>query len=301
MKKTIPLVLALALLLCGCQTQAQTTQIAATTLPVYEFTSLLCQDTPLEVGQLITQSVSCLHDYTLNVAQVKTAEAAQTIVLSGAGLEEFMEDILDGADPIDASQGIELICPDEAHDHHDHEAHSASDDHDDHGHHHEQDPHIWLSPKHAMTMAENICAGLCKLYPQYSDTFQNNLDSLLARLEALQAYGEATLKNLACRELITFHDGFSYFAQAFDLEILAAVEEESGSEASAKDLIELIRLVEAHALPAVFIETNGSSSAAQIIAAETGAKVYPLDMAMAADSYFTAMYHNIDTIQEAMG
>lgn len=300
MKKTIPLVLALALLLCGCQPQAQTTQIAATTLPVYEFTSLLCQDTPLEVGQLITQSVSCLHDYTLNVAQVKTAEAAQTIVLSGAGLEEFMEDILDGADPIDASQGIELICPDEAHDHHDHEAHSASDDHDDHGHHHEQDPHIWLSPKHAMTMSKNICAGLCELYPQYSDTFQNNLDSLLARLEALQTYGEANLKNLACRELITFHDGFSYFAQAFDLTILEAVEEESGSEASAKELIHLIEEVEHHNIPAIFTEVSGSVSAAAIIARETGCESFQLSMAMSGDSYFNAMYANIHTIQEAL-
>ena len=78
------------------------------------------------------------------------------------------------------------------------------------------------------------------------------------------------------------------------------MEEESGSEASAAKLIGLANLVTAHKLPAVFIETNGSVSVADIIAAETGVKVYALDMAMADDSYFTAMTHNIDTIWEAM-
>ena len=118
---------------------------------------------------------------------------------------------------------------------------------------------------------------------------------------ALAQYGEDTLSNLKCRKLITFHDGFSYFADAFDLTIVKAVEEESGSEASARDLIELITLVEENALPAVFTETSGSSSAANIISRETGCGVCPLDMAMSGSSYFDAMYHNIDTIKEALG
>jgi ABC-type Zn uptake system ZnuABC Zn-binding protein ZnuA len=119
-------------------------------------------------------------------------------------------------------------------------------------------------------------------------------------LDDLQAYGEQNLKNLTSRNLITFHDGFSYFAESFELHILKAVEEESGSEASAKELIELINLVEESKLPAIFTETNGSTSAAEIIAEETGVKVYALDMAMAGNSYFEAMYHNIDTIKEAL-
>ena len=101
--------------------------------------------------------------------------------------------------------------------------------------------------------------------------------------------------------MITFHDGFAYFADAFGLHILEAIEEESGSEASAKELIRLIEETEHHGLPAVFTELNGSPSAAQVISRETGAKVFALDMAMAGDSYFEAMYRNIDTIKEALG
>ena len=78
------------------------------------------------------------------------------------------------------------------------------------------------------------------------------------------------------------------------------MEEESGSEASAAELKHLITLVREHNLPAIFTERSGSTSAAGVIAAETGAKVFALDMAMAGNSYFEAMYHNIDTVKEAL-
>lgn len=284
----------LLLSLFGCTAPESAAQVAATTLPVYEFTSRICEGTGITVTQLVTESVSCLHDYSLNVSQVRSAEAAELIVISGAGLEEFMEDLLDGKDVVDCSAGIGLL--ESGHEHsHDHE-------YEDHaGHHHEEDPHIWLSPEHAKTMAGNICAGLSQRYPQHAAVFQQNLAQLVTELDALQSYGEAQLSELNCRELITFHDGFGYLAEAFDLTILEAVEEESGSEASAAELKHLIEEVRHHQLPAVFTEALGSVSAAQIIAAETGASVYTLDMAMHGESYFSAMYHNIDTLKEALG
>ena len=290
MKKVLLLLALMPALFCGCQSRTEPAQIAATTLPVYEFTARLCAGTPLTVTRLVTEQVSCLHDYSLNVRQVKAAEAAEVIVISGAGLEDFLDDVLDGADTLDASEGIALLCAEEEHEEHEHE-----------GHHHEEDPHIWLSPENGKAMAQNVCDGLSRRYPEYADTFTKNLMPLLADLDALQCYGEAALSDLGCRELVTFHDGFSYFAQAFDLTILEAVEEESGSEASAMELKHLIGVVQAHHLPAIFTERNGSVSAADLISRETGAKVFSLDMAMAGDSYFDAMYHNIDTIKEALG
>lgn len=285
MKKIIAILILPLLLLSGCQAQ-EATQIAATTLPVYEFTSLLCDGTDITVSRLVTENVSCLHDYSLQVSQMRAMEAVEVIVINGAGLEDFLDDVLKGSENIiDASEGLVL-----SYGHH----------HEENEHHHEQDPHFWLSPKNAKHMCQIIESKLSAEYPQYADTFAQNLNKLLGKLDDLQAYGEQNLKNLTSKNLITFHDGFSYFAESFDLHILKAVEEESGSEASAKELIELINLVEEHKLPAIFTETNGSTSAAEIIAEETGVKVYALDMAMAGNSYFEAMYHNIDTIKEAL-
>jgi len=292
MKKTILLLILVIVLLPGCSGKQPQAQIAATTLPVYEFTAHLCKDTGLTVTQLVTESVSCLHDYALNVRQVRSVEAAELIVISGAGLEDFMEDLLHEKTVIDSSAGIALI--DGGH-HHEH----GEEAHDEH--HHEEDPHIWLSPVNAKVMAQNIAAGLLAQYPQYASTFERNLSSLLGDLDDLQAYGAEALSDLQCRELITFHDGFAYLADSFDLTILEAVEEESGSEASAAELIHLIKEVRHHELPAVFTEALGSVSAAQIISAETGATVYELDMIMHGESYFDAMYRNINTLKGALG
>ena len=256
-------------LLPGCS-KTETAQVAATTLPVYQFATVLCEGTGISVTRLVTESVSCLHDYSLNVSQVRSVESAQVVILSGAGLEEFMEDLLTNAQSvIDSSQCIPLLTCDDQH-----------QEHDGH-HHHEADAHIWLSPANAKIMASNICAGLCDQFPAYANAFQANLTTLHQRLDDLQTYGDTQFQNLTCRELLTFHDGFAYFAQAFDLTILEAIEEESGSEASAQELIHLIELVNQHNLPAIFTECNGSVSAADIIARETGASAFALDMAMA--------------------
>lgn len=285
LKRFFALFAAVSLTLCGCSTAQPKVNIAATTMPVYEFTEALCQDTGLSVSRLVTENVSCLHDYTLNVRQTRMAEAAELIVISGNGLEGFMANLLEGKAVLDSSAGISTLeC------HHEH----------DHDHHHEEDAHIWLSPDNALLMAENICTGLKNQYPEYADTFSANLETLLEDIEAVKTYGQAQLSQLSCRELVTFHDGFSYLADAFGLTILRAIEEESGSEASAQELKELTLLVREHSLPAIFTEKQGSVSAAGIIAAETGVKTYTLDMAMAGSSWFTAMYHNIDTLKEAL-
>ena len=276
-------------LLTGCSAPPSYAQIAATTLPVYEFTSRLCEGTGITVTRLVTESVSCLHDYSLNVRQVRAAEAAKLIVVNGAGLEEFMEDILRGKSVIDSSEGIDVIECEESHDH---------DGHDHH--HHDVDSHIWLSPENARIMSINICNGLTTAYPEYTDIFETNLATLLYDIDALKIYSETQLSSLAKRELVTFHDGFSYLAHSFNLTILEAVEEESGSEASASELKELILLVREHQIPAIFTEVNGSSSAASVIARETSIETFTLDMAMSGDNWFDAMYHNIDTLKEAL-
>ena len=278
--------------LSGCNTQ-NSYDIVATTLPVYEFTQMLCDRTGLEVARLITENISCIHDYTLKVDQMRMLEQSQTIIISGADFEDFLSDVIqDEHNIIDSSYNITLLASNGYHEHN-HE-HGHENDHD------AWDPHIWLSPANARIMAENICAGLIKEFPEFKTTFEENLILIQSRFDELNVYAEESLNALSTREIITFHDGFIYMADAFSIEILHAIEEESGSEASAAELIELISIVNDHNLSALFTECNGSSSAATIIANEVNCTIYTLDMALSGDSYFDAMYHNIDTLKEAL-
>lgn len=270
---------------CGCQAHEKAQPvIAATTWPVYQFTAAVCEGCDLEVVQIVTGQVSCLHDYTLTVRQMQAIEDADLIIMSGCDLEEFMEDALAGAScVIECCEGITLL------------------DGEEHHGEIEPDPHIWMDPDNAAIMVRNIADRLTLQYPEYADLFAANAEAYCAQLTELKAYGTETLETLSCRELVTFHDGFAYFAKAFDLTILAALEEEDGAMASAATLEEIIGLVQTHQLPAIFTETFGSDSAATVICAETGAKCRTLSMAMSGEDYLTAIRRNIDTIKEALG
>lgn len=276
------------LLLHGCHSSEASANIVASTKPVYDFTQYLCQGTNITVDRLITENLSCIHDYTLQVRQMRAIENADVVIISGAGLEGFMADALESANNIiDASDSIPLLCADH-----------GSEPHGDH--HHDEDPHIWMDISNARRMAANICLGLIQQYPKQEALLNANLLSLEAEFNALQEYGSNALSGISHRQLITFHDGFRYFSNYWDLELLHAVEEEPGSEASASELIEIIELINKHNVPAIFTEVNGSTSASGIISSETGIPVYSLSTCMSDTDYFEAMRKNIDVLKEAL-
>lgn len=274
MKKLIFLLPVVLLLLTGCAKENTGTVVAATTKPVAQFTSALLEGTDKQVACVITESVSCLHDHSLTVKQMKLLEQADLIILSGGGMEDFMLDALKGKTHVlDCSKAVSYR---------------------------EGDPHYWLDPLRARDMARAIATELTRRYPENADQIAENLLTLEGEFSSLISHGENATSSLSCRELVTFHDGFSYLAESLNLSILASMEEEHGSEVSAKDLEAIISLVKGHKLPAIFTEVNGSTVAAQTVSGETGVRVFALDMAMGERDYFSAMRYNVDIIKEAL-
>ena len=310
-KILFPLCFVLALALTSCapagQTAAQddgTTHLVATTYPVYLFTSELVKGAEgITVDLMIDQPISCLHDYTLTVQNMRTLEEADVILISGAGLEDFLDDALSSLNTpvIDCSAGISLL-PYQAQDGHDH----GHDDHDDEDEDtDETDPHIWMDPNRAVQMLDNIALGLAEVQTTYS--YEDLLAQMRPGAEAISRSAKAWQDRFAAlsddqRRLITFHDGFGYLAAAFDLDLLKAIEEESGSEASAKDIREIVELVRQYDLPMIFVEENGSSATAEAIARETGVEIGTLSMMMSdnGSGYLQTMERNLRTIYEGL-
>ena len=280
-QRIFAILLALALLLSGCAAQKSkpSADILATTAPVAQIVGAITAGTDLTVATLISEPVSCVHDYALSVDQMRAVEQAKHIVISGAGLEEFIADVLTSRAVIDASEGLALLPGEEG----------------------ESDPHTWLAPENMIAMTHTVETALAAEYPQHAALFAENADIWCGKLDELQSYGEQHLADLSCRRLVTFHDGFAYFAKAFDLEIAASMEIEAGSEPSARELEEIISLLQDQNIPAVFTEINGTADAAELVARETGCAVFSLDTAISSANYLSAMTQNIDTIKEALG
>ena len=243
--------------------------------------------------RLDTGSVSCLHDYTLSMRDMQKLEGADVIALNGAGLEEFLEDALETSDAqvIDCSRNVQLLESLE----HDHEEHG---DHD-HGH---WDPHYWMDPARADRMVQNIQAGLSQLDPDHARQYAENAAGVSALLAARQNLARELIQMYhPIPGLVTFHNGFQYFAQAYGLPLLASIEEEAGSEASAKEIVEITQLVREYDIPIIFTEVNGSDATAQAIARETGCRVGQLSMIMdgpdgSLEQYLNAVTDNVTAI-----
>lgn len=278
MKRILASLLAL-LVLCSCSPapagQAEQLNIVTTTYPAYLLALTVTQGVEgVSVSRLDTGSVSCLHDYTLSVNDMKKIARADVLVLSGAGLEDFMSDALASSDAlvIHCSDAIELL-PAAGHEGHDH-----SHDHD-HGHF---DPHHWMDPRNMAGAALGLVHKLRPLLDSQSgERMDQNAQAAVQLLLRCRQEGVDTLARTAPdAALVTFHDGFAYFAAAFELPLLASIEEEAGSEASAKEINHITRLVREHGLAAIFTEVNGSDATARAISRETGCGVYTLSMVM---------------------
>ena len=251
MKKILAGACLFGLLLSACTPAAEpgddgTLHILATTYPVYLFTTAVTEGAEdVEVSLLVNQPTSCLHDYTLTVSDMRAIEKADVLVMNGAGLEDFMGDALAASDAavIDCSEGIELL-PALGHEGHDHDT--------------EYDPHIWMCEESALVMMNNILHGLGALDEKNLDCYRENA----AAAAALVPEDDARMENLACPYLITFHDGFQYFALDNGLNLLKSIEEEEGAEASAAEIQEVVDLVREYEIPAIFTERNGSEATA---------------------------------------
>ena len=307
MKRPIlSMLLSVLLLLPGCtqapsgSSQEEGLTVLATTYPVYLFARTVAQGVEgVTVERLNTGSVSCLHDYTLSVDDMKKIEGADVIAMNGAGLEDFMDDALaaSSAAVIDCSQGVALL---ENADH----IHEEGDGGHDHGH---WDPHYWMDPGNAAVMVRNLQEGFALADPDHGDAYARNGEEAAGQLPSFAGDCTQALEGAEGAALTTFHDGFRYFAQALGLPLLASIEEEEGSEASAMEINEITQLVKEHQLPVIFTEVNGSDATANAISRETGCQVAQLTMLMDGpeegdlSTYLEGVRSNVNTIVSFFG
>ena len=290
----------LALLVTGCaaQTDGQTT-IVTSFYPMYVLTLNVTDGVDgVTVQNMAEQNVGCLHDYQLQTRDMVALEGADALVINGGGMEQFMDKVLTlRADLpiIDASEGIDMFPSDEDHDH---DAH-GHDDHDE-----LYNAHVWLDPNRAIQQVRNIADGLAEADPDHAAAYRQNAERYVAELTALDEELKAQLAPFAGAEIITFHEAFAYFADAYHLHVAGVIANEPGEEPSTRDIADTCDLVTELGIKTLFVEPQYPQKAAETIARETGASIYTLDPCVSGDgtkeSYETIMRENARVLTEAL-
>ena len=162
----------------------------------------------------------------------------------------------------------------------------------------EGDPHFWLDPANASRYVLTIGEALAAFDPEHATAYRERSAAVAAELTALGDELRATLDVIPAprRKLVVFHDGFAYFARAFEFELVASVLPAGPArEPSPAAVAGVVALVESEDVPALFREPQFSSAVIDLVAEETGAVVLMLlsvPIPAVAESYAAMMRAN---------
>jgi zinc transport system substrate-binding protein len=260
--------------------------IDTTFFPIYIDAMNITKDVPgVKLVNIAPPATGCLHDYQLTPDDLKNMSEADILIINGAGMESFTDKIssqLPDLKIVDASRGISLIK-------------SGENDYN---------PHVWVSITNSIRQVKNIGEQLAVLDPDHAAQYASNTEVYSGKLEDLRIKMHQAVDNAGSREIVTFHEAFPYFAQEFNLNITAVIEREPGSEPSAAEMAETIKIIENSGTRILFAEPQYPAKSAETIARETGTKVYILDPAVTGipdpDAYLNIMENNMKTLHEAL-
>ncbi|WP_191013919.1 metal ABC transporter substrate-binding protein [Treponema zioleckii] len=260
------------------------TTITASFYPLYIMLMNIADGADVELKMLAPSDTGCLHDYQLTTKDMQAISSSDIVVVNGLGMEDFLDKVFESKSETTIVAGADFETVDD-------------------------NPHVWVSVEGAIYEVKNICSGLVKLDPKNAEIYEKNSAQYIQKLSELKKIMHDTLEPFSGSTIITFHEAFPYFASEFGLKIASVIEREPGTAPSPKELDEIIQTVNAENSKSgknvpLFAEPQYSSSSAEVIANETGSKIYELDPCVTGeiskDSYIESMKKNLSVLQDAL-
>lgn len=137
------------------------------------------------------------------------------------------------------------------------------------------DPHFWLDPILAGSMARNICVSLCRLDPAHENEYRANFSALSSDLEESDRRIAALLAPYRGRKIYVFHPAFGYFAGRYGLVQVAV--QTGGHDPSARDLSRLIERMGQESVKVIFVQPEFSQTVARTLEQALGCRAESLD------------------------
>ena len=192
-------------------------------------------------------------------------------------------------------------------------------DHDGHGHDHkhgEHDPHIWLGPKQAQKMADIIAQKLGEIDPTNKSSYEARAKKFKDELQKIEEDGKAAFKDKKNKNIVTMHEAFDYFADAFGVKIVETIQKKPGTDPDAASLARLRRICKDQKVAVIAVEPQYSRVQAEALQRnlnEDGIDVKivtldPLETAPIPEGkrnpdpgyYLKSMRENIETLARAL-
>ena len=235
------------------------------------------------------------HVYQPIPGDARAVSQAEILVVNGLSFEGWLDRLVEashfGGVRVVATDGIDPIAI------------------ADRGHHDAFDPHAWQSLANALIYIDNITAALATADPGNADFYHRNRVAYVAEIEALEAEVRRLFAELPAdrRTVVTSHDAFGYFSEAYGLHFVAPHGVSTESEASATAVAALIRQIRQEGIEAVFLESITDSRLLEQITSETRASIGGTLYSDAlsgpggpASTYLDMMRYNATTLAQAL-
>jgi ABC-type Zn uptake system ZnuABC Zn-binding protein ZnuA len=317
-KKLLTLITAILFLLllpaCGTGSEQQPPAAGTEELVVVATTSIVADVVAQVGGEQISLSTllptgADPHSYSPTPQDAARLAGADLIFANGAGLETFLEALLESADAQDrvvsvSDNGIELLefSGDE---HESEDEHETEDEHENGA-----DPHTWVDPNHVKAWVDNIEQALSSADTGNAQVYQSNAARYTAELDVLDAWIREQVAQIPEQErrLVTDHMTLGYFAEEYGFELVGALIPgySTLSEPTAQELAEIETAIGSLGVKAVFVDRTVNSNLAERVAADTGTQLVYIysgslsDPGGEAGTYLDYMRYNVSAIVEAL-
>lgn len=171
------------------------------------------------------------------------------------------------------------------------------------------DPHAWNSAANGVVYVRNIISALQKADPANASDYQAKGEQYIQQLEQLDAYARAQVQAIPSdkRKVLTSHDAFGYFGDAYGVTFLSPLGFSTETEASASDVAKLITQIKQEHVSTYFFENSSDPRLVKQIAdasgAQPGGELYVESLSPAdgpAPTYAQMFRYNVDKLTAAM-
>ncbi|MDV6318233.1 metal ABC transporter substrate-binding protein [Chromohalobacter sp. HP20-39] len=266
------------------------------------------------------------HVFSPSPIDARAVGAADLFIVNGLHFEGWLDRLVEAsgyAGPVVvASRGIDALSFDEERTAHDHEGHGHRHDDSHAGHDHDhshgdshaghdhgpEDPHAWQDLQNGKQYVKNIRDALIEADPAHADDYRDNAAQYLDAIDSLDGEIHQRISEIpkANRVLITNHDAFGYFANAYGLDVLSPVGLSTAAQPSAADMAKLIRQIQKRDVKALFLENMTNPALLEQLSNETGVAIGGTLYAGAlasegeASTYLGMFKHNVDELTQAL-
>lgn len=176
------------------------------------------------------------------------------------------------------------------------------------------DPHIWFDVQLWILCVQEIGNKMSIADPANAEYYQQQTKKYITELEGLDIYVREKMQAIpeANRILITSHDAFGYYGEAYGIKVRGLQGISTAAEFGLKDITDMVNMIIADKIKAVFVESSVSQKSIQAVVegcnqknhpVKTGGTLYSDAMGAAGTeegNYIGMVKHNANVMYDAL-